>query len=185
MPSIGRITQVIGPAVDVESPHGTLPAIYNALQITTPAIDDRPWNLVVEVALHLGEKTVRTIAMDSTDGLTRGQEVRDTGDGIRVPVGEATLGRIMNVVGEPVDERGPIAAAKRYPIHREAPAFTDQETQVQAFETGIKVVDLLAPYQRGGKIGLFGGAGVGKTAIIPARINTAPKPHGAVPGLAA
>src|SRR6266446_287161 len=180
MPSIGRITQVIGPAVDVEFPDGNLPAIYNALQITNPAIDDRPWNLVVEVALHLGEKTVRTIAMDSTDGLTRGQEVRDTGDGIRVPVGEATLGRIMNVVGEPVDERGPIVAAKRYPIHREAPAFTDQETQVQAFETGIKVVDLLAPYQRGGKIGLFGGAGVGKTVIIMELINNVAKQHGGV-----
>src|SRR5437879_3536543 len=174
MPSIGRITQVIGPAVDVESPHGTLPAIYNALQITTPAIDDRPWNLVVEVALHLGEKTVRTIAMDSTDGLTRGQEVRDPGDCIRVPVGEATLGRIMNVVGEPVDERGPIAAAKRYPIHREAPAFTDQETQVQAFETGIKVVDLLAPYQRGGKIGLFGGAGVARPSSSWSSSTTSP-----------
>src|SRR5712671_3753438 len=180
MPSIGRITQVIGPAVDVEFPDGNLPAIYNALQITNPAIDDRPWNLVVEVALHLGEKTVRTIAMDSTDGLKRGQEVRDTGDGIQVPVGEATLGRIMNVVGEPVDERGPIAAAKRYPIHREAPPFTDQETQVQAFETGIKVVDLLAPYQRGGKIGLFGGAGVGKTVIILELINNVAKQHGGV-----
>ena len=180
MPNIGRITQVIGPAVDVEFPDGNVPAIYNALQITNRAIDDRPWNLVVEVALHLGEKTVRTIAMDSTDGLTRGQEVRDTGDGIRVPVGEATLGRIMNVVGEPVDERGPIAAAKRYPIHREAPPFTDQETQVQAFETGIKVVDLLAPYQRGGKIGLFGGAGVGKTVIILELINNVAKQHGGV-----
>src|SRR5437762_1896522 len=180
MPNIGRITQVIGPAVDVEFPDGNLPAIYNALQITNPAIDDRPWNLVVEVAQHLGEKTVRTIAMDSTDGLTRGQEVRDTGDGIQVPVGEATLGRIMNVVGEPVDERGPIAAAKRYPIHRETPAFTDQETQVQAFETGIKVVDLLAPYQRGGKIGLFGGAGVGKTVIILELINNVAKQHGGV-----
>src|SRR5919197_1267168 len=180
MPSIGRNTQVIGPAVDVEFPAGNLPSIYNALQITNPAIDDRPWNLVVEVAQHLGEKTVRTIAMDSTDGLTRGQEVRDTGDGIQVPVGEATLGRIMNVVGEPVDEHGPIAAAKRYPIHRETPAFTDQETQVQAFETGIKVVDLLAPYQRGGKIGLFGGAGVGKTVIILELINNVAKQHGGV-----
>src|SRR5213076_3149551 len=133
-----------------------------------------------EVALHLGEKTVRTIAMDSTDGLMRGQEVRDTGDGIQVPVGEATLGRIMNVIGEPVDERGPIMAAKRYPIHRDPPAFTDQETQVQAFETGIKVVDLLAPYQRGGKIGLFGGAGVGKTVIIQELINNVAKQHGGV-----
>src|SRR5437867_4690597 len=179
MPSIGRITQVIGPAVDVEFPDGDVPAIFNALQITNPAIDDHPWNLVVEVALHLGEKTVRTIVMDSTD-LTRGQEVRDTGEGISVPVGEATLGRIMNVVGAPVDERGPIAASKRYPIHREPPAFTEQETQVQAFETGIKVVDLLAPYQRGGKIGLFGGAGVGKTVIILELINNVAKQHGGV-----
>jgi len=140
-----------------------------------PALEPR-----VEVALHLGEKTVRTIAMDSTDGLTRGQEVRDTGEGITIPVGEATLGRIMNVVGEPVDERGPIVASKRYPIHREAPKFTDQETQVQAFETGIKVVDLLAPYQRGGKIGLFGGAGVGKTVIIMELINNVAKQHGGV-----
>jgi F-type H+-transporting ATPase subunit beta len=180
MPSIGRITQVIGPVVDVEFPDGALPAIYNALQITNPAINDQPWNLVVEVAQHLGEKTVRTIAMDSTDGLTRGQEVRDTGEGIAVPVGESTLGRIMNVVGEPVDERGPIAASKRYQIHREPPAFTEQETQVQAFETGIKVVDLLAPYQRGGKIGLFGGAGVGKTVIIMELINNVAKQHGGV-----
>ncbi|HLY38697.1 MAG TPA: F0F1 ATP synthase subunit beta [Candidatus Binatia bacterium] len=180
MPSMGRITQIIGPAIDVEFPDGNLPAIYNALQITNPAISDQPWNLVVEVAQHLGEKTVRTIAMDTTDGLTRGQEVRDTGEGITVPVGEATLGRIMNVVGEPVDERGPIVASKRYPIHRATPAFTDQATQVQAFETGIKVVDLLAPYQRGGKIGLFGGAGVGKTVIIMELINNVAKQHGGV-----
>jgi F-type H+-transporting ATPase subunit beta len=180
MPSIGRITQVIGPAIDVEFPDGNLPAIFNALQVTNPAINDQPWNLVLEVAQHLGEKTVRTIAMDSTEGLTRGQEVRDTGEVITIPVGEATLGRIMNVIGEPVDDRGPIVASKRYPIHRETPAFTDQETQVQAFETGIKVVDLLAPYQRGGKIGLFGGAGVGKTVIIMELINNVAKQHGGV-----
>jgi F-type H+/Na+-transporting ATPase subunit beta len=180
MPSIGRITQVIGPAIDVEFPDGNLPAIFNALQVTNPAINDQPWNLVVEVAQHLGEKTVRTIAMDSTEGVTRGQEVRDTGDVITIPVGEATLGRIMNVIGEPVDDRGPIVASKRYPIHRETPAFTDQETEVQAFETGIKVVDLLAPYQRGGKIGLFGGAGVGKTVIIMELINNVAKQHGGV-----
>jgi len=180
MPSIGRITQVIGPAIDVEFPDGNLPAIFNALQVTNPAINDQPWNLVVEVAQHLGEKTVRTIAMDSTEGLTRGEEVRDTGEVITIPVGEATLGRIMNVIGEPVDDRGPIVASKRYPIHRETPAFTDQETQVQAFETGIKVVDLLAPYQRGGKIGLFGGAGVGKTVIIMELINNVAKQHGGV-----
>src|SRR5499426_1632645 len=180
MPSIGRITQIIGPAIDVEFPDGNLPAIYNALQVTNPAINDQPWNLVVEVAQHLGEKTVRTIAMDTTDGLTRGQEVRDTGEVITIPVGEATLGRIMNVVGQPVDERGPIESSKHYPIHRDPPTFTDQETQVQAFETGIKVVDLLAPYQRGGKIGLFGGAGVGKTVIIMELINNVAKQHGGV-----
>src|SRR5262252_3116793 len=180
MPSNGRITQVIGPAIDVEFPDANLPPIYNALTVTNPAISDQPWNLVLEVAQHLGEKTVRTIAMDSTDGLTRGQEVRDTGEVITIPVGEATLGRIMNVVGEAVDDRGPIVASKRYPIHRETPAFTDQETQVQAFETGIKVVDLLAPYQRGGKIGLFGGAGVGKTVIIMELINNVAKQHGGV-----
>jgi F-type H+-transporting ATPase subunit beta len=180
MPSTGRITQVIGPVIDVEFPDGHLPAIFNALQVTNPAISDQPWNLIVEVAQHLGEKTVRTIAMDSTDGLTRGQDVRDTGEGITVPVGEATLGRIMNVVGEPVDQKGPITSSKRYPIHREPPPFTDQETQVQAFETGIKVVDLLAPYQRGGKIGLFGGAGVGKTVIIMELINNVAKQHGGV-----
>jgi F-type H+-transporting ATPase subunit beta len=180
MPSTGHITQVIGPVVDVEFAEGGLPPIFNALHVTNPAIDDRQWNLVLEVAQHLGENTVRAIAMDSTDGLTRGQEVKDTGDGITVPVGEGTLGRIMNVIGEAVDERGPISAAKRYPIHREAPAFTDQETQVQAFETGIKVVDMLAPYQRGGKIGLFGGAGVGKTVIIMELINNVAKQHGGV-----
>ena len=180
MPNTGRISQVIGPVVDVEFVDGNLPPIYGALQITNPAISDEPWNLIVEVAQHLGQKTVRAIAMDTTDGLVRGQDVRDTGDGITVPVGEATLGRIMNVVGEPVDEKGPIAAAKRHPIHRDSPAFTDQETQVQAFETGIKVVDLLAPYQRGGKIGLFGGAGVGKTVIIMELINNVAKQHGGV-----
>src|SRR5215470_12578437 len=180
MPNTGRISQVIGAVVDVEFPDGKLPPIYNALTVTNPAIDDRQWNLVLEVAQHLGENTARTIAMDSTDGLVRGAEVRDTGEVIAVPVGEATLGRIMNVVGEPVDQKGPIATQKRAPIHREAPAFTDQETQVQAFETGIKVVDLLAPYQRGGKIGLFGGAGVGKTVVILELINNVAKQHGGV-----
>jgi F-type H+-transporting ATPase subunit beta len=180
MPSVGRITQVIGPVIDVEFADGALPPIFNALRITNTAISDKPWNLVVEVAQHLGEKTVRTIAMDSTDGLTRGQEVRDSGEGISIPVGEPTLGRIMNVVGEAVDDRGPIESSKRYPIHRDPPPFTEQETQVQAFETGIKVVDLLAPYQRGGKIGLFGGAGVGKTVIIMELINNVAKQHGGV-----
>jgi F-type H+-transporting ATPase subunit beta len=176
----GKVTQVIGPVVDVEFADGGLPAIYNALRLTNPAISDEPDNLVVEVAQHLGEKTVRCIAMDSTEGLTRGAEVTDTGAGITVPVGPGTLGRIMNVIGEPVDEAGPIKGTKHYPIHRETPAFTDQETEVQAFETGIKVVDLLAPYARGGKIGLFGGAGVGKTVIIMELINNVAKQHGGV-----
>jgi F-type H+-transporting ATPase subunit beta len=180
MPSNGRITQVIGPAVDVHFPDGNLPAIFNALKVSNPAISDEPWNLVLEVAQHLGESTVRAISMDVSEGLVRGMEVMDTGEGITVPVGEATLGRIMNVVGLPVDEKGPIESAKRYPIHRPAPAFTEQATQVQAFETGIKVVDLLAPYQRGGKIGLFGGAGVGKTVIILELINNVAKQHGGV-----
>jgi F-type H+-transporting ATPase subunit beta len=180
MPSTGRITQVIGPAVDVEFPDGNLPSIFNALRVSNPAISSEPWNLVLEVAQHLGENTVRTISMDVSDGLVRGMEVQDTGDGIKVPVGDATLGRIMNVVGQPVDEKGPIKADKQYPIHRETPAFTEQETQVQMFETGIKVVDLLAPYQRGGKIGLFGGAGVGKTVIIMELINNVAKQHGGV-----
>ena len=175
---IGRISQVIGPVVDVEFEDGGVPPIYNALRITNPAINDVPDNLVVEVALHLGEKTVRCIAMDSTEGLVRGQEVRDTGEGIRVPVGEATLGRILNVIGEPVDEAGPVKTDKFLPIHRPAPEFVEQETEVQAFETGIKVVDLLAPYPRGGKIGLFGGAGVGKTVIIQELINNVAQRHG-------
>jgi F-type H+-transporting ATPase subunit beta len=180
MPSNGRITQVIGPAVDVHFPDGNLPAIFNALKVSNPAISDEPWNLVLEVAQHLGESTVRTISMDVSEGLVRGMEVMDTGDGIKVPVGEATLGRIMNVVGKPVDEKGPIESTKMYAIHRPAPPFTEQATQVQAFETGIKVVDLLAPYQRGGKIGLFGGAGVGKTVIILELINNVAKQHGGV-----
>jgi F-type H+-transporting ATPase subunit beta len=176
----GRVTQVIGPVVDVEFPEGTLPSIYNALLLTNPAISDEKNNLVLEVAQHLGEKVVRCIAMDATEGLTRGSEVTDTGSGISVPVGSETLGRIMNVVGQPVDNAGPIQAKLRNPIHRAAPAFTDQETQVEPFETGIKVVDLLAPYPRGGKIGLFGGAGVGKTVIIMELINNVAKQHGGV-----
>jgi F-type H+-transporting ATPase subunit beta len=176
--SMGKITQVIGPVVDVEFPPGGLPPIYNALKVTNPAISSLPWNLVLEVAQHLGESTVRAIAMDSTEGLVRGMDVQDTGDAIKVPVGLQTLGRIVNVIGEPVDEAGPIEAKSFYPIHRPAPAFTDQATEVEAFETGIKVVDLLAPYSRGGKIGLFGGAGVGKTVIIMELINNVAKQHG-------
>jgi F-type H+/Na+-transporting ATPase subunit beta len=175
---VGRITQVIGPVIDVEFEGVDVPPIYNALRVSNPAISDQADNLVVEVAQHLGEKTVRCIAMDATEGLVRGMEVRDTGDGITVPVGEATLGRILNVIGDPVDEAGPVNAARRMPIHRSAPEFVEQATDVQAFETGIKVVDLLAPYPRGGKIGLFGGAGVGKTVIIMELINNVAQQHG-------
>ncbi len=173
----GRIVQVMGPVVDVEFPPGELPAIYTALRVTNTGIDEREDNLVLEVAQHLGENTVRTIAMDTTDGLMRGQDVRNSGDVIRVPVGEATLGRIMNVIGEPVDEKGPISSTATYPIHRAAPEFVDQSTSVEAFETGIKVVDLIAPYPKGGKVGLFGGAGVGKTVVILELITNIAKEH--------
>jgi F-type H+-transporting ATPase subunit beta len=174
----GKISQVIGPVVDVEFEEGNLPEIYTALKISNPAIDDQEWNLVVEVAQHLGENTVRTIAMDSTDGLIRGQDVLDTGKMISMPVGPATLGRILNVVGQPVDEIGPVETDKHWEIHRPAPEFVEQSTEIEAFETGIKVVDLLAPYSRGGKIGLFGGAGVGKTVLIMELIHNIAKQHG-------
>ena len=168
----GRITQVMGAVVDVRF-DGALPAILNALHC-----DNKETRLVLEVAQHLGENMVRTVAMDTTDGLVRGQEVRDTGGPITVPVGPDTLGRILNVVGDPVDERGAVSSNKAYPIHREAPAFVDQSTEAEILETGIKVVDLLAPYAKGGKIGLFGGAGVGKTVIIMELINNIAKAHG-------
>ncbi|OEU69054.1 MAG: F0F1 ATP synthase subunit beta [Desulfuromonadales bacterium C00003093] len=174
----GKITQVIGPVVDIEFEPGKLPEIFHAVKLTNPALGDREWNLVCEVAQHMGENTVRTIAMDSTDGLVRGQEALDTGDQILMPVGPKTLGRILNVVGEPVDEAGPIEADKVLPIHRPAPGFIEQSTEVAALETGIKVVDLLAPYSRGGKIGLFGGAGVGKTVLIMELINNVAQQHG-------
>jgi len=174
----GRVVQVMGPVVDVEFPPGELPEVYTALRVTNLTIDDRENNLVIEVAQHLGENTVRCIAMDGTDGLRRGQPATNTGEGIRVPVGAATLGRIMNVIGEPVDERGPIKAEKTMPIHRPAPEFVDQATSSEALETGIKVVDLIAPYPKGGKIGLFGGAGVGKTVVILELINNIAKQHG-------
>ena len=162
----GVITQVIGPAVDVEFPPGQLPAINSALLVTNPSLGDREDNLVLEVAQHLGENSVRTVSMDATDGLVRGTRVKNTGAPIAMPVGPEILGRILNVVGEPVDEGGPVHAKKFLPIHRPPPTFVEQETKAQMFETGIKVIDLLAPYARGGKIGLFGGAGVGKTVLI-------------------
>lgn len=174
----GKITQVIGPVVDVQFAPGQLPPIYNALRITNAGIDDRKENLVVEVAQHLGENTVRCIAMDTTDGLMRGMEARDTGTQIQMPVGKGVLGRILNVIGEPVDERGPVKATEMWNIHRPAPKFTDQSTKDEIFETGIKVIDLLEPYAKGGKIGLFGGAGVGKTVVIQELINNLAKEHG-------
>ncbi|MGZ3717229.1 MAG: F0F1 ATP synthase subunit beta [Bdellovibrionota bacterium] len=175
---VGRIKQVLGPVVDVEFDGGNLPAIYDAIRITNPAIDNQKGNLVVEVAQHLGENTVRCIAMDTTEGLTRGMEAVNTGQQIQAPVGPEALGRIINVIGDPVDEMGPLKTKKTYPIHRPTPKFTDQSVAVEPFWTGIKVVDLLAPYTKGGKIGLFGGAGVGKTVLIMELINNVATQHG-------
>ncbi|MGE0825044.1 MAG: F0F1 ATP synthase subunit beta [Candidatus Binatia bacterium] len=176
--NVGKITQVLGAVVDVEFEDSALPPIYNALQVTNPTVSDQEWNLILEVAQHLGENTVRCIAMDSTEGLVRGTPARDTGNVITVPVGEETLGRIINVVGEPVDEGVSLDHVKRSPIHRPAPSFADQSTEVKILETGIKVVDLLAPYPLGGKIGLFGGAGVGKTVILQELISNIATQHG-------
>ena len=171
----GIITQVIGAVIDVKFPSGKLPGILNALETSNEGK-----RLVLEVAQHLGENEVRTIAMDATDGLVRGHEVTDTGAAISVPVGRETLGRIMNVIGEPIDERGPIGNKKVAPIHASAPEFTEQSTKTEILVTGIKVIDLLAPYVKGGKIGLFGGAGVGKTVLIMELINNIAKAHGGV-----
>jgi len=176
--NIGVVKQVMGPVVDVEFPPGQLPEILSALKLSNKFISDEPENLTVEVALHLGENTLRCIAMDTTDGLVRGQKVRDTGGPISMPVGAEVLGRIINVVGEPVDELGPVPYKQTRPIHRPPPSFTEQSVEVEMFETGIKVVDLLAPYARGGKVGLFGGAGVGKTVLIMELINNVGVKHG-------
>jgi F-type H+-transporting ATPase subunit beta len=170
--NVGSISQITGAVVDVKF-EGELPAILNALEV-----DNKGKRLVLEVAQHLGESIVRTIAMDTTDGLVRGQKATDTGSPISMPVGPGVLGRIMNVIGEPVDERGPINAKEHYPIHRQAPAFADQSTAAEIFVTGIKVIDLLEPYVKGGKVGLFGGAGVGKTVLIQELINNIAKQHG-------
>jgi F-type H+-transporting ATPase subunit beta len=175
---VGKIVQVIGPVVDVEFGGGDLPPIYSALKITNPRIDDREENLIVEVAQHLGDQIVRCVAMDTSDGLVRGMKATYYGEQITIPVGRETLGRILNVVGNPVDELGPVVTKSRYPIHRPAPSFADQSTTMEPFETGIKVVDLLAPYLKGGKIGLFGGAGVGKTVIIMELIHNVAMEHG-------
>ncbi len=181
--SEGKIAQVIGPVVDVEFAPGKLPAIYNALEVTGAKVADifsYSQRLVLEVAQHLGENRVRAVALSSTDGLTRGMPVVDTGAPIMIPVGKATLGRIINVIGEPVDKQGPLVSETHYPIHRPAPSFEDQETKVQILETGIKVVDLLEPYTKGGKTGLFGGAGVGKTVVIMELIRSIAQEHGGI-----
>jgi F-type H+-transporting ATPase subunit beta len=178
--NIGTVVQVIGPVVDVEFAEGKLPTILTALTITNAAIDEREDNLVIEVAQHLGDNVVRCIAMDITDGLVRGMPVKDTGAPIMVPVGEAGLGRIINVVGRPVDGLGPIVTDKRMPLHRAAPAFTEQDTSVHVLETGVKVIDLLVPFPRGGKMGMFGGAGVGKTVVMMEMIHNIAMHHGGI-----
>ncbi len=178
--NIGKITQVLGPVVDVEFEQGKLPTIYTALLITNSAINDEEDNLVIEVAQHLGDNVVRTIAMDITDGLMRGQAVKDTGSPIMMSVGEASLGRIMNVVGRPVDGLGEISHEKMLPIHRAAPKFTEQDTSVNVLETGVKVIDLLVPFPRGGKMGMFGGAGVGKTVIMMEMVHNIAMQHGGI-----
>jgi F-type H+-transporting ATPase subunit beta len=178
MENTGVIRQVMGPVVDVEFANGKLPSLYNALRLTNKTLPGGEDNLVIEVSQHLGNNTVRCIAMDATEGLARGQVVKDTGSQIQAPVGRETLGRIINVVGEPIDEAGPMQTKKTYNIHRAAPKFSNLSTKKEPFYTGIKVIDLLAPYLKGGKIGLFGGAGVGKTVLIMELINNIATQHG-------
>lgn len=177
---IGKVIQVIGPVVDVEFEAGNLPSIMSALMVSNPAISDEADNLVIEVAQHLGDNACRCIAMDQTDGLVRGMEARDTGSPITIPCGEPALGRIMNVVGRPVDGMGPIESESNLPIHRDAPQFTEQDTEVRVLETGIKVIDLLVPFPLGGKMGLFGGAGCGKTVIMMEMVNNIAMHHGGI-----
>jgi F-type H+-transporting ATPase subunit beta len=175
----GRVIAVVGPVVDVEFPKGELPEIYNAIEIVSDGYNvEQPIHITTEVEFHLGENRVRTVSMHPTDGLVRGMKAIDTGGPITIPVGRELLGRVINVIGEPVDEQGPINAKTRYPIHRPAPALDDQDTTLELFETGIKVIDLLEPYLKGGKIGLFGGAGVGKTVLIMEMIHNVAKKHG-------
>jgi len=176
--SEGKITQVIGPVVDMRFDTGNLPEIYGAIELTNPNVDDTEWNLILEVAQHIGDGTVRCVAMETTDGLVRGQKGVYRGEQITMPVGKEALGRVLNVIGKPVDEMGPVNAKKRYPIHRPSPSFVEQNVAVEALETGVKVIDLLEPYSKGGKIGLFGGAGVGKTVIIMELIHNIAVHHG-------
>jgi len=180
MANVGKIAQVIGPVVDVEFEPGQLPNILNGLLVSNPAISDEEDNLYIEVAQHLGDNMVRCIAMDTTDGLVRGMAAKDTGEPIQIPVGEPTLGRIMNVVGWPVDGLGPIDDTHKMPIHRKAPEFIEQDTTVNVLETGIKVIDLLVPFPRGGKMGLFGGAGCGKTVIMMEMVHNIAMQHGGI-----
>jgi F-type H+-transporting ATPase subunit beta len=178
---VGRVVQVIGPVVDVEFPEHHLPEIYNAVRITSEGFNvPEPLDIVAEVEQHLGEGRVRTVAMKPTEGVVRGMKTYDLGEPISVPVGRSTLGRVMNVLGEPVDNLGPVKYEKLYPIHRPAPSLEDQSTNLEMFETGIKVVDLIEPYLKGGKIGLFGGAGVGKTVLIQELIHNVAMQHGGV-----
>jgi F-type H+-transporting ATPase subunit beta len=178
---IGKVIQVAGPAVDIQFPEGQIPVIYTAVRITSEGFNvPQPINIIVEVAQHIGEGRVRSIALQPTEGLVRGMKAESLGHAVMMPVGKETLGRVLNVIGEPVDHMGPVEATKFYPIHRPAPAFDEQSTELQMFETGIKVIDLIEPYLRGGKIGLFGGAGVGKTVIIMELINNIALKHGGV-----
>ena len=176
----GKLIQVTGPVVDIEFPEGALPEILTALHITNPAIDDTEDNLVVEVAQHLGDNVVRCIAMDITDGLVRGMKAKNTGKPILMPAGDPTLGRILNVVGRPVDGKGPVEATEYLPIHRHSPEFIEQDTSVKVLETGVKVIDLLVPFPRGGKMGMFGGAGVGKTVVMMEMIHNIAMEHGGI-----
>src|ERR671927_764099 len=172
----GRVVQVIGPVLDIEFEEGHLPPIYTALRVVSEGFEvPHPIDIICEVEQHLGEGRVRTVSMKPTEGVVRGMKAIDTGGPITMPVGEATLGRVLNVIGEPVDNLGPVRAEQRYPIHRHAPDFDEQATELQMFETGIKVIDLIQPFLRGGKIGLFGGAGVGKTVIVMELINNIAK----------
>src|SRR6202047_3153962 len=179
--NVGRVVQVIGPVLDIQFEEGHLPAIYNAVRITSEGFNiPTPLDVTAEVEQHLGEGRVRTVAMEPTEGMVRGMKAYDSGAGIMVPVGRATLGRVMNVLGKPVDQLGPVVSDKHYPIHRAAPKLEDQSTALEMFETGIKVVDLIEPYLKGGKIGLFGGAGVGKTVLIMELIHNVAMKHGGV-----